>query len=226
MQSGNNWKRNKAPFKAEMEESMAKVKVHELAKELEVQSKDILSFLQGKGIEAKVAQSSIDEEATQLVRKAFGKGTKSTPEKAEAPQKKDNIKEGAPKAAVKETPKSAKPAEATSGDAPKKKKTIIFVSNPQNSKMQGQRPAQGGNNGGKRQGQNQGQNQNQGGQNRSQGGRNERNERRDRNERKPQVQPTVRIKPLTPPSPTPSVQMVPPKPQQPKARPEQAEARV
>ena len=38
---------------------MAKVKVHELAKELEVQSKDILCFLQGKGIEAKAAQSSI-----------------------------------------------------------------------------------------------------------------------------------------------------------------------
>ena len=29
---------------------MAKIKVHELAKELELQSKDILSFLQEKGI--------------------------------------------------------------------------------------------------------------------------------------------------------------------------------
>ncbi len=202
---------------------MAKVKVHELAKELEVQSKDILSFLQGKGIEAKAAQSSIDEDASQLVRKAFGKGAKSVPERAEVPRKKKSKKEGAPKAAVKEATKAAKPAETPSGDAPKKKKTIIFVSNPQNSKMQGQRPAQGGNNGGKRQGQNAGQNQ--GGQNRSQSGRGDRNERRDRNERKTQVQPTVRIKPLTPPSPTPSVQMVPPKPQQPKARTEQAEVR-
>jgi len=204
-----------------MEESMAKVKVHELAKELEVQSKDILSFLQGKGIEAKAAQSSIDEEASQLVRKAFGKGAKSAPGKAEVSQKKESIKEGAPKAAVKDTSKAAKPAETPSGDAPKKKKTIIFVSNPQNSKMQGQRPAQGGNSGGRRQGQN----QKQGGQNRAQGGKNDRNDRRDRNDRKPQVQPAVRIKPLTPPSPTPAVQMVPPKPQQPKARPEQVEAR-
>ena len=200
---------------------MAKVKVHELAKELEVQSKDILSFLQGKGIEAKAAQSSIDEEASQLVRKAFGKGAKSAPGKAEVSQKKESIKEGAPKAAVKDTSKAAKPAETPSGDAPKKKKTIIFVSNPQNSKMQGQRPAQGGNSGGRRQGQN----QKQGGQNRTQGGKNDRNDRRDRNGRKPQVQPAVRIKPLTPPSPTPAVQMVPPKPQQPKARPEQVEAR-
>ena len=200
---------------------MAKIKVHELAKELEVQSKDILSFFQGKGIEAKAAQSSIDEEASQLVRKAFGKGAKNAPGKAEVSQKKESIKEGAPKAAVKDTSKAAKPAETPSGDAPKKKKTIIFVSNPQNSKMQGQRPAQGGNSGGRRQGQN----QKQGGQNRAQGGKNDRNDRRDRNDRKPQVQPAVRIKPLTPPSPTPAVQMVPPKPQQPKARPEQVEAR-
>ena len=39
---------------------MAKIKVHELAKELDKQSKDILSFLQGKGIEAKAAQSSVE----------------------------------------------------------------------------------------------------------------------------------------------------------------------
>ncbi|MDE6168265.1 MAG: translation initiation factor IF-2 N-terminal domain-containing protein, partial [Acetatifactor sp.] len=55
---------------------MAKIKVHELAKELDKQSKDILSFLQEKGIEAKVAQSSIEEDAAQLVRKAFGKSAK------------------------------------------------------------------------------------------------------------------------------------------------------
>ena len=193
---------------------MAKVKVHELAKELEVQSKDILGFLQGKGIEAKAAQSSIDEDASQLVRKAFGKSAKSTPEKAEAPRKKEAVKEGVPRTAQKDMPQTARPAETPAGDAPKKKKNIIFVSNPQNSKMQGQRSGQqGGNN--KRQGQG-------GGQTRSQSGR---NERRDRGDRKPQVQPTVRIKPLTPPSPTPSVQMVPPKPQTKTARSEQAENR-
>ena len=58
---------------------MAKIKVHELAKELEVQSKDIIGFLQGKGIEAKAAQSSIDEDAIRLVRGAFGKGVKNAP---------------------------------------------------------------------------------------------------------------------------------------------------
>ena len=180
---------------------MAKVKVHELAKELEVQSKDILGFLQEKGIEAKAAQSSIDEDASQLVRRAFGKSGKGTPEKAETPAKKDAAKDGASRGPAKEGAKPAKTGENQSADTPKKKKTIIFVSNPQNSKMQ--RTQQGGNNN-RRQG---------GGGNKPQGGR---------NDRRQQVQAPVRIKPLTPPSPTPAVQMVPAKPQQ-KARPEQTE---
>ena len=50
---------------------MAKIKVHELAKELELQSKDILSFLQEKGIEAKAAQSSLEEDAAALVRNSL-----------------------------------------------------------------------------------------------------------------------------------------------------------
>ena len=52
---------------------MAKIKVHELAKELELQSKDILNFLQEKGIEAKAAQSSLEEDAAALVRNSLGK---------------------------------------------------------------------------------------------------------------------------------------------------------
>lgn len=52
---------------------MAKIKVHELAKELELQSKDILSFLQEKGIEAKAAQSSLEEDAAALVRNSLRK---------------------------------------------------------------------------------------------------------------------------------------------------------
>ncbi len=209
-----------------MEGRMAKMKVHELAKELEVQSKDIIGFLQGKGIEAKAAQSSIDEEATRLVRGAFGKGVKNAP--GEAPKKKEAakeemvkketaemVKEETAKAPEKEKAKPVKAADAQANGAPKKKKTIIVVNNPQNSRMQGQRPAQGqGGGNARRQG---GQNS-QGGQGRSQGNRG--------NDRRPKAQAPVRpIKPLTPPSPTPSVQMVPPKPQQPKPRPEQAQNR-
>ena len=67
---------------------MAKIKVHELAKELDKQSKDILSFLQEKGIEAKAAQSSIEEDAAQLVRKAFGKSAKDVQTSGEPAAKK------------------------------------------------------------------------------------------------------------------------------------------
>ena len=116
---------------------MAKMKVHELAKELEIQSKDVVAFLQEKGYEVKAAQSSIDEEQIALVKGKFGK-------KEEAP-----AKVAAPKTEV--TPAKAtveKPTEkpATEKTPEKKKKTIIFVSNSQNSKMpHGSRPVMANN---------------------------------------------------------------------------------
>ena len=262
---------------------MAKIKVHELAKELDKQSKDILKFLQEKGIEAKVAQSSIEEAAAEMVRKAFGgsgtkeplgkdmkagkTGSKAETEKAEtktgkaetkvektdpksektgsnagkaepksekagsnaekaepksekagsnvnkaepksekagsnagkAELKSEKAKSNAEKAESKggkaektertEAAKRNKPEGGADEDAHKKKKSkIIFVSNPQNSKMPGQSKSQGG-------------------QGRQQNSRNDRNDRR-------QQAPVRPIKPLTPPSPTPSVQMVPSKPVQ------------
>ncbi len=194
---------------------MAKIKVHELAKELDKQSKDILSFLQEKGIEAKAAQSSVGEDAAELVRKAFGKAQNTGKEapkaenakSAETPKAENAKPAEAPKAESAkpaEAPKaeSAKPAEAPKaenakpaeaprgGEQPRKKKSnIIFVSNPQNSKMSGGR--QGGN--GQRNG---------GNYNRNQGGYGGRGQA-----------PVRPIKPLTPPSPTPSVQMVSSRPQ-------------
>ena len=124
---------------------MAKMKVHELAKELEIQSKEVLAFLQEKGFEVKAAQSSVEDEQIALVKGHFAKSA--------APAPKTPAKEEAKAEEVKAVPVK----EAAEGDkpvAPKKKKTIIFVSNPQNSKMPGQRPpmnnnrrpAQGGNN--------------------------------------------------------------------------------
>jgi len=278
---------------------MAKIKVYEIAKELDKQSKDILSFLQKKGIEAKAAQSSIDEGAAEMVRKAFGGSgareesvretgaekpgsmaagkTESTAaqakaekaearagkaekaeagagkaeakaekaearagkaEKAEAgagkaEAKAEKVEAGAGKAEAKaekaeagagkaeaktekaeagagkagqkaekaeagagktgqkaEKPESGKKSRTENGaneDARKKKKSkIIFVSNPQNSKMSGQGKPQGG-------------------QNRQNNGYN------DRSRAQAPVRP---IKPLTPPSPTPSVQMVSSRPAQ------------
>ena len=149
---------------------MAKMKVHELAKELDKQSKELIAFLQDKGYEVKVAQSSIEDDAIALVRKHFGgdtaqakeapKTVKAEAEKAPKAAKAETEKEpkAAPKSEAKKEPQAAKPAakaeakgeekpKAESKAEPPKKKKIIFVSNPHNSKMQGQRPPQGGSRG-------------------------------------------------------------------------------
>jgi len=133
---------------------MAKMKVHELAKELEIQSKDVLAFLQEKGFEVKAAQSSVEDEQIALVKGHFAKAA-AVEEKAPVKEEKAPVKEEV-KEAVKAEAKAAPAQKAPEGERPampKKKKTIIFVSNPQNSKMPGQRPpmnnnrrpAQGGN---------------------------------------------------------------------------------
>ena len=51
---------------------MSKIKVHELAKELNIKSKDIIGFLQEKGVDVKVAQSTVEGDAVELVKKKFG----------------------------------------------------------------------------------------------------------------------------------------------------------
>ncbi len=145
---------------------MAKMKVHELAKELDRKSKELIDFLQAKGYEVKVAQSSIEDEAIALVRKEFAsQGEKTAPAaKEEKPQKAEekqqkaepSKKESSAPAAGGEKPVAAKAATEKpaadgekregKGEAPKKKR-IIFVSNPHNSKMGGSRQSQGGGNG-------------------------------------------------------------------------------
>ena len=209
---------------------MAKIKIHELAKEFGVQSKEVIAFLQSKGIEAKAAQSAVEDDAAGLVRKHFGSGTpKPAAEEKEskaAPKAKESTKTAETKEVVKtdtkeagkpvenkETVKAAENKEAgkENAEAPKKKKTIIFVSNPQNSRVPGQPSGRN----------NQGQG-NRGGMNGNQG----QNQRNNQNVRSGQPAPVRPIKPLTPPSPTPSVQMVPsrqPQKAAPKAEPAREE---
>ena len=207
---------------------MAKIKIHELAKEFGVQSKEVIAFLQSKGIEAKAAQSAVEDDAAGLVRKHFGSGApKPAAEEKEskaAPKAKESTKPAETKEAVKtdtkeagkpvenkETVKAAENKEAgkENAEAPKKKKTIIFVSNPQNSRVPGQPSGRN----------NQGQG-NRGGMNGNQG----QNQRNNQNVRSGQPAPVRPIKPLTPPSPTPSVQMVPSRQPQ-KAAPKEETAR-
>ncbi|MCM1188252.1 MAG: translation initiation factor IF-2 [bacterium] len=283
---------------------MAKIRIHELAKELEVQGKDILSFVQEKGVEAKSVSSSVEEPIADSVRKAFGKkagkqeevqsakkadgGKKAegqslaegqSPEKADggkkaegqslekadggkkaegqSPEKADGGKkaegqspekaDGGKKAEAQspekadggkkaegQSPEKAdggKKAEAQGADqtdggkrkegqqssenrqpkganggqeAPKKKKTIIFVNNAQNSKIPNRRPGGQGGNGGRPQG---------GGQGRQQGGGLQNNGYGNGRRTQSGTPGHTPIKPLTPPSPTPSVQMMPSRPQ-------------
>ena len=125
---------------------MSKIKVHELAKELEKQSREVIAFLQEKGIEVKAAQSSVEEDAAEMVRKAFG-AAKKTDVKAEAkpeakaeakpeakeetktdvkPEVKPEVKSEAKAEPSKEVRKEAPKAEEKQA-APVKKKKIIFV---------------------------------------------------------------------------------------------------
>ena len=55
---------------------MAKIKVHELAKELEIESKSIVEFLKGTEYEVKSAQSGVEDAAQEMIRKNFGKKAK------------------------------------------------------------------------------------------------------------------------------------------------------
>ncbi len=198
---------------------MAKVKVHELAKELNKQSKDILNYLQKKGVEAKAAQSSLEDDVAAMVRKEFANENNTEVKVQDVPKES-------------EAAKAAESKEAETPDAPKKKKKIIVVSNPHNSKIPGQKSPQGArqnsqnysaNNYSTQSGytssgnyssqggySNQGSQGNQAGRTTRQGSQNNRG--------KADQVPVRPIKPLTPPSPTPSVQMVSSKPQQPKVR--------
>ena len=117
---------------------MAKVKVHELAKELNIQSKEILQYLSEQNIEVKSHMSSIEDDVIKVVKKKFAKSEPVKEEKA------------APKAAEKE--------EDAHQERPKKKSSITAVYNPQNSKQpnnrrnNGQHNNQNGNRGARPQG--------------------------------------------------------------------------
>ena len=90
---------------------MAKLRVHELAKELDVQAKDIIGYLTDKNVEVKSHMSTVEDDAVKMVRNKFDK-------KAAKPEAKQ---------------------ETAEADRPKKKSTISAVFNPQNSKNMGNR---------------------------------------------------------------------------------------
>ena len=101
---------------------MAKVRVHELAKEWNIQSKDVISFLAENGIEKKAA-SGLEDSEVELLKSKF--------------MKKES------KAIVNSEPEQKAKEEVTAEkhqDRPKKKSTITAVFNPQNSQQGLRRP--------------------------------------------------------------------------------------
>jgi translation initiation factor IF-2 len=93
---------------------MAKMKVHELAKDLGVKSSDVLDILKNKGIEVKSHMSVLEDGQVEDIKKALKAPAKSS---EEAPR--------------------TETATTEAKEHVKKKKSIIFVSNPNNSKMPG-----------------------------------------------------------------------------------------
>ena len=107
---------------------MAKMRVHELAKELNIKSQDVIDTLNGTQFAVKNVQSGLEDEPQKIVRKKYTK----TEVKKEAPKKEEPKKD-----------------EAKAADRPKKKASITAVFNAQYSK-QGRKPNGGngsGNNG-------------------------------------------------------------------------------
>ena len=112
---------------------MAKMRVHELAKELNIDNKEVIEVLEKSGIAGKKAASGLEENEIASVKKAFSGAPKATAVEAK-PVTETKQPAVEPKVTqVKEEHKAEHKAE----EAPKKKKNIIFVSNPHNSKMPG-----------------------------------------------------------------------------------------
>ncbi|MBQ8945761.1 MAG: translation initiation factor IF-2 [Lachnospiraceae bacterium] len=144
------------------------MRVHELAKKVGVESKEVLAFIKDKGIEGKTASSSVDDSVADMVTAHFsGKGTsveskadrEEKPKPAPANDKADKEPEvtGKPAEASAEkkadkpeqapvkregAPKDRQPAQKTpASDQTKKKKShIIIVSNNNNSRLGGGQP--------------------------------------------------------------------------------------
>ncbi len=110
---------------------MPKKRIYELSKELNLKNSDIVEFLQSKNVDVKSHSSSIDDDAIEMVKKHFGKGT--TVQKTEAPKE---IKEQPVKTetAPKQDNNAAQPAKSEQPKQPEQKKShITAVFNPHNS---------------------------------------------------------------------------------------------
>ena len=136
---------------------MAKMRVYDLAKELGIESKQIIETLNTTEYAVKAASSNVDDPAQEIVRKKFGKSVAA--ENTAKAQIKENVSESKPaenKTAAPENKPAQKPqaneqakAAENTDQRPKKKSSITAVFNAQYSKQGGGR---GGNNNNRRPG--------------------------------------------------------------------------
>ena len=125
---------------------MAKVRIYEIANELNIQSKDIIEFLKEKDILKKTASSAIEGDVIDMVKGKFSKGKsedQKLEKKKEVSTKVEQEKtEGGKAETVKEKEEAVKLENGKEeGERPKKKSSITAVFNPQNSKTAPKRPA-------------------------------------------------------------------------------------
>ena len=121
---------------------MAKIRVHELSKQLNITNKDIIDTLGAKGIEIKSHMSNLDDSMVELVKAKFG-GAAKAPVKAGPAPKAEAPKAEAPKA---EAPKAEAPkAEAPRTNTPRPEKQKDAPANGAVSRGEGQmaRPTSG-----------------------------------------------------------------------------------
>ena len=102
---------------------MSKLRVHELARELGRQNREVIEFLKSKGVDVRSHMSMVDEPAVSEVKNRF---------------RKDNNNRGKEHIAKLETPKTEEQKvsvkkEGDGAEAPKKKKNIIRVYHAQNA---------------------------------------------------------------------------------------------
>ena len=127
---------------------MAKMRVHELAKELNIKSQEIIDALSTTEYAVKSASSGLEDDAQKVVRSKFAqKAASPKAEEKAAPAPKAEEKKAAPKADEKKVDDGK--------ERPKKKSSISAVFNAQYSK-QSRRPGQGGNGNGNNRGNNRG----------------------------------------------------------------------
>ncbi len=184
---------------------MAKMRVYELAKELGIENKEVLAIAAQKNISVTSASSGLDDDQVKEIKAAFGKGNSKPAGGDDKAEKKKEKKAEEVKAEEKaETKKAEEPKKAPAAEPAKSEQHKPEEKKPQQNQQSQQQPpkkkrisivlndkVRPGGNGNRPQG--------------GQGGN--RQGAPGNNFGKPQQ--VGRIKPLTPPSPTPTVQMVP-----------------